>query len=184
MREFRDNQGRPWQLALTVSSALRVRDLVRCAFAKTDAAGNVTGEVEERPLDLLDTANVGQTLQVLRQNFSALGETVYAILGPQVASKGLDRDSFLDGLAGDSLDAARSALEDELVGFFPSRLRGLVGSMRERLTELETAMVDQATATIAAVELPGRSSGSVPASSASTPANGPSANSSPLLEVD
>lgn len=176
MKEWRDNEGRPWQLALTVLSARRVRDTVKASYQKTGADGQPTGETEERRLDLLDTAAIGQTLSILRGNFLVLSEALLAIHGPQVAAKGLDGDQFLDGLAGDALDAARSALEDELVAFFPRRFRDVVADMSKRMTEVETELTQRAREAIATAVAgaPGMSSGSVPESSASIPESGPS----------
>ena len=174
MRQFRDDQGRPWDVAVTIATAMRVRDMVRATYQVLDKEGQPTGETEERPLDLLDTGNAGQTFGILRSNFAVLGEALYAILSPQIAAKGMTREDFLGGLAGDSLDTARSALEDELEAFFPSRLRGLVAAMRGRLTEEEAKLVAKSTA---AIKASGLSSGSAPGSSASTPESGHHGNS-------
>lgn len=176
MREWRDNQGRPWQLALTVLSARRVRDTVKATYQRTGADGQPTGETEERRLDLLDTASIGQTLSILRGNFLALSEALLAIHEPQVAAKGLDGDQFLDGLAGDALDAARSALEDELVAFFPRRYREVVAEMSRRMTEVETELTARAREAIATAVAgpPGMLFGSALESSASTRESGPS----------
>ena len=176
MKEWRDNEGRPWQLALTVLSAERVLGSVKARYQKTDANGQPTGETEERPLDLVETAVIGQTLAILRSNFLVLAKVLLAIHGPQLAAKGIDADQFLDGLAGDALDAARSALEDELVAFFPPRLRDVVAEMSKIMGKAEVEVTQRAREAIATavIGVPGMSSGSVPESSASIPESGPS----------
>ena len=164
MKEFKDNDGTRWYLSLTVSSAARVRDLVRV----TPASGT------EKAFDIIDAATVAETFQVLRSNYSVIGETLYAILLPEVEKRGLTKDQFLDKLSGDSLDSGARAIEEEIVDFFPPRLRGMVNALLTKLRELTEAVVSKAEAEVMAMELPGTSSGSVPASSDATPESGPS----------
>ena len=172
MREFRDNEGRPWQVALTVASAARVRDLVRVVPPRGE-----DGAVQpEKPLDLIDAAAVAETFQILRSNYAAIGETLYAILLPKIESKGLTREQFLDALSGESLDAGVRAIEEEIVDFFPARLRGMVGRLLAKMRELTEAVMTQVEADVDALSLPGTSSGSAPASSEPTPESGPSDN--------
>lgn len=165
MREFRDNEGRPWHVSLTVSSAARVRDLVRVV----PAAGG-----DPKPFDIIDAAAVAETFQVLRSNYSVIGESLYAILLPRIAEKGLTKEQFLDGLAGESLDAGARAIEEEIVDFFPPRLRGMVHALLTKMRELTEAVVSKAEADVMAMTLPGQSSGNVPGSSESTLESGPS----------
>jgi hypothetical protein len=168
MREFRDDQGRPWHVSLTVSSAARVKDLVRVVPPPKSA--DEPAPTEPVQFDLIDAGDIARTFQILRSNFSALGETLYALLLPAVEKAGLTKDEFLDGLRGESLEQGGLAVEEELVGFFPPRLRGVVTSLAARMAEEVTRQAE------AALRTPGPSSGSVPASSASTPESGPSGN--------
>jgi hypothetical protein len=171
MREFRDDQGRPWHVSLTVSSAARVKDLVRVVLPPKTA--DEPAPTEAVPFDLIDAGDIARTFQVLRSNFSALGETLYAILLPAIEKAGLTKEEFLDALRGESLEQGGLAVEEELIAFFPPRLRGVVTSLAARMTELAEEVTKQAEA---ALRTPGPSSGSVPASSASTPESGPSGN--------
>lgn len=172
MREFRDNEGRPWHVAITVASAARVRDLVRVVPPRGE-----DGAVQpEKPLDLIDAAAVAETFQILRSNYTAIGEALYAILLPKIEGRGLTREQFLDSLSGESLDAAARAIEEEIVDFFPPRLRGMVGGLLTKIRELTEAVLTKAEADVAALSLPGISAGSAPASSESTPEIGPSAS--------
>jgi len=175
MREFRDDQGRPWQVSLTVSSASRVKDLVRVVPPPT--AENEPPPTEAVPFDLIDAGEIAHTFQILRTNFLAVGETLYALLLPAITEKGLSKEAFLDGLRGESLEAASNAVEEELIGFFPPRLRGVVQSLSTRMAELTAALTTQAEAALKGEPLTvGPSSGSVPASSESIPESGPSAS--------
>jgi hypothetical protein len=182
MREFRDDQGRPWQVALTVASALRVRDNVT-----VDVVDEESGERKAVPFDMVDAANISQTFQVLRSQYAKIGEILYALLTKQVEAKGLSREDFLDGLRGDSLDAATKALEQELVDFFPQRLRKMIGLLASKMDEVANEMLGRAEAGLekATVEslagASGMPSGRPQESSESTQASGPSGNSSPLV---
>ncbi len=182
MREFRDNEGRPWQVALTVASALRVRDMVTVDVTVEEELpdGGVKTERKTLPFDMVDVASLSQTFQVLRGQFAKVGESLYAILTKQVEERKLTKDQFLDGLRGDSLEAGAKALEQELVDFFPQRLRRMVGLLAAKMDEVAGEMLDKAEAGLAEVkasDLPGVRSGKPQESSASTPASGPSGNS-------
>jgi hypothetical protein len=182
MREFRDNEGRPWQVALTVASALRVRDMVTVDVTVEEELpdGGVKTERKTVPFDMVDVASLSQTFQVLRGQFAKVGESLYAILAKQVEERKLTKDQFLDGLRGDSLEAGAKALEQELVDFFPQRLRRMVGLLAAKMDEVAGEMLDQAEAKMAEVtagDLRGVPSGKPLASSASTPASGLSGNS-------
>ena len=174
MREFRDDQGRPWQLALTVAAALRVKD-------------NVTVEIdgEKKPFDLVDVAAIATTMQVLRGQYTTIAETLYFMLLPQMEPKGVSKEQFLDGMRGDALDEAAKCLEQELVDFFPKRLRELVALLvakmagaSDELLEQEKAKLEKATVADLIAQS-GLQSGSVPESSASSLEIGPFASSSP-----
>jgi len=176
MREFRDDQGRPWQVALTVAAARRVRD-------------NVTVEAEGQkvPFDIVDVASISTTMQVLRGQYTTLAEALYYVLVAQVEAKGLTQDQFLDGLRGDSLDAGAKALEAELIDFFPERLRRMVGLLAAKMDEASSELMAKAEkamseATVSdLLEASGTPSTRPQESSESIPENGPSESSSPLV---
>ena len=169
MREFRDHEGRPWHVSLTVSSAARVKDLVRVVLPPKSA--DEPAPTEAVPFDIIDAGEIARTFQVLRSNFSALGETLYAILFSQIVQKGLTKEQFLDGLKGESLEQGGLAVEEELISFFPPRLRGVVTALAARMTELAETVTKQAEA---ALQTPGPSSGNAAASPDSTPTTAPS----------
>lgn len=170
MREFKDSEGRPWRLSLTCASAARVRDNV----SVPDGSGG------RKPFDLVDVNELGESLQLFRTNLLVLGEVLHALLMPQAHERNIDREAFLAGMSGDELDSGRVALEEEIVSFFPARLRGVVSSTLRKMAELEAVVMTQAEHRIsnATLATPGPSSMSAPASSESTPESGPSGNSS------
>lgn len=187
MREFKDDEGRPWRLALTVAAALRVRDMVTVTVDELDGEGQPTGKKATRPFDVVDIGTITQTLQVIRNQYATVGEVLYAILVAQVDERKMTKVEFLDGLRGDALDAGVTALEQELVDFFPLRLRKMIGLLAAKMAEVTGELLDQAEAglaTMSAATLSGTRSGKPPASSASTPESGPSDSSSPPAPPD
>ena len=169
MREFKDEEGRPWRVALTIGSVLRVRDMVSVDVVDED------GDRRQQPFDMADAGQIAQTFQVLRSQYAKIGEILYAILVKQIEDRKLTREEFLDGLRGDSLDAATKVLEQELVDFFPPRLRKMVGLLASKMDEVSSEMLTKAEASLAAAtveSLAGQSgmpSGKPQESSASTP---------------
>jgi len=181
MKEFRDDQGRPWQIALTVATALRVRDMVNIEIDQLDEDGQPTGSRKSVPFDIVDLATITQTLQVVRMQFAKLGEVLYAMLIRQVEDRKLTKDQFLEGLRGDSLEAASKALEEELVDFFPLRLRKTLGLIAAKMTEVAGELMTQAEhglANVHPMDLSGTLYGKPPQSSGSTPENGRSGSCS------
>ena len=183
MKEFRDEEGRPWRLAPTTAAAARVRDLVTMDVAEEveQPDGTTKTVTVQKPFDIIDIGTISQTFQVLRTQFLKLSEILYAILIAQVEERKLTKEAFMDGLRGESLEAASRALESELVDFFPQRLRRMVVALGEKMTELEEQLMATAEAglrNMTAADLPGLPSGRPPESLASTPENGPSDSSS------
>jgi hypothetical protein len=182
MREFKDDEGRPWRLALTVAAALRVRDMVTVDVDELDGDGEPTGQRKAVPFDLVDVGTISQTFTVLRGQFAKIGEILYAVLVKQVEEKKLTKEQFLEGLRGDALDAGAKALEQELVDFFPQRLRRMVALLAAKMDEMASELMGKAEAGLAEIkaeDLPGMPSGKPQASSASIQESGPSGNSLP-----
>ncbi len=181
MREFRDEEGRPWRVALTIGSVLRVRDMVT-----VDVMDESTGDRRKVPFDMADAGQITQTFQVLRSQYATIGEVLYALLVKQVEERKLSKDDFLDGLRGDSLESATKVLEAELVDFFPPRLRKMIGLLATKMNEVADEMLTKAEASLAAATVEtlaaqsGMPSGKPQESLESIPADGPSDSSSPL----
>jgi hypothetical protein len=172
-REFRDDQGRPWLVSLSVESAKRVKASVQI----------VNEHGKQVPFDLIDTATINQTITVLRSQFIVVGDVLCAMLDKQLEDRGLTREQFLDGLRGDALDAGRKIVEDELIDFFPNSLRKMIRLMAQKMTEVHQVMMDRAEAQLenvtveALTEQFGAQSTKQPESSALTQADGHTANS-------
>jgi hypothetical protein len=188
MKEFRDDQGRPWMVAITVAAAERVRGLVTVDVTEDveQSDGSVSRQTRKAPLDIIDTSSIANTLQILRSQYGTVGEVLYAICRKQADEKKISREDFLDGLRGDAIEAGVKAIEEELVDFFPPRLRKMVGLLATKMDEVAAEMLGQAEARMQAatasslLEQSGTPSTKPQASSASTPDGGRSETSSSL----
>lgn len=188
MREFKDNEGRPWRLAITVGAAARVKDMVQIDIVEEEQQGDGSSRKIDRriPFDLIDVASIGRALEVIRSRYTTIGEVLYAILCRQVDERKMTREDFLDGLRGDSLEAAQKALEEELVDFFPLRLRRMIAQLVSRMDELQAELANRAEAQLqrttveSLLEASGTPSTRPQESSEYIPESGPSVNCSPL----
>lgn len=190
MREFRDDQGRPWMVAITVAAAERVRGLVTIDVTEDveQPDGVVSRQTRKAPLDIIDTSSIANTLQILRSQYGTVGEVLYAICRKQCDEKKLSREDFLDGLRGDAIEAGVKAIEEELVDFFPPRLRKMVSLLAAKMDEVAAEMLGQAEARMQAatatslLEQSGTPSTKPQASSASILESGPyETSSSPAM---
>ena len=99
-------------------------------------------------------------------------------------------EDFAEGLAGDVIDQAASALIDAIIYFFRNRHGGIVAKIATKKTAVEKMALDAAGRFIDSGEIEkqvrehlaerlGPQYGDAPASSESTPEGTPSANSTP-----
>ena len=175
-------------VAVTVAAAERVRGLVTLDVTEDveQPDGTVARQTRSAPFDIIDTTNIANTLQILRSQYGKVGEVLYAICRKQAEDKKISRDEFLDGLRGDAIEAGVKAIEEELVDFFPSRLRKMVGLLASRMDDMAAQLTAKAEAGLEAVTLEslleqsGTPSTKLPGSSESTPENGPSETSPSL----
>jgi hypothetical protein len=175
MREFKDDEGRPWRLALTTSAVNRVRD-------------NVTVEIDgvATPFKMDNVAEFHTTIHILRTQLTVLAEVLYHVLCNQVAEKKLAKDEFLDGIRGEVWDVAGKAIEEELLDFFRPRHRPLASLTAEAHQKNMDAVWEQATeqmkkAMEQVIQMPsGMPSGKPLESLESTQESGLSDNSLPL----
>lgn len=173
-------------VALTVAAADRVRGMVTLDVADDveQPDGSVQRQTRSTPFDLIDAGNISRTLEVLRSQYGKIGEVLYAICRGQADEKKVSREQFLDGLRGDALDAGTKALEQELVDFFPQRLRRMVGLLVAKMDEMANELLTQAEAGLEAATVEsllgqsGTPSTKPLESSVSIPASGPSDTSS------
>ena len=114
MKTFKDNRGRPWEIALNVLQMKRVRaalgiDLVNVITLDRDGAVKV---------DLVDRIANDPCLLV---------DILWVLVEERAKAAGVTDEQFGESLAGDSIEAATRAFLDELVDFFPGPKRLFLG---------------------------------------------------------
>ncbi len=166
MRSFKDNQGRQWSVEINVTAIKRVRGL--------------TGE------DLMQVIE-GTLIEKLIRDPVLLCDVVYAICKPEADARNVSDEDFGKAMAGDAIEAATTAVLEELVGFCPSpRDRANLGRVLQATRKvmdrardlvekkLDSGEMDRLADRLLAEASPGATVGSssisAPASSASTPA--------------
>lgn len=163
MRSFKDNQGRQWSVEINVTAIKRVRGL--------------TGE------DLMQVIE-GTLIEKLIRDPVLLCDVVYAICKPEADTRNVSDEEFGKAMAGDAIEAATTAVLEELVGFCPSpRDRANLGrvlqatrKVMDRARDLVEKKLDSgeldrlADRLLSGGATAGSSSTSAPESSASIPA--------------
>jgi hypothetical protein len=142
MRQFKDEQGRPWTLCVNVGTVKKVRGLAK--------------------VDLLDLRD-GNLFHELAADPVKLGDVLWVLCEDEAKAANIDEVAFGRALAGDALDAATTALLEEIVDFFPKPQREILRKalakgreMQERQVAKAMAQVDKALAEWSdASELPG-----------------------------
>lgn len=165
MHVFKDAAGRAWEVVIDVAAVRRVRAAVG--------------------LDLLALAENGaRPLGELLGDAVLVVEVLYVLCEPQAKAASVSDEDFGRLFAGDVLEAATDAFTEELVDFFPRRLREAMRRMLAKARDLSARMLTQVEAKIDAIDLDSlvttlnASSGKPPASSVSTPATSPCDSSS------
>ena len=161
MRTFKDNAGRQWSVEINVASLKRVRGL--------------TGT------DLMQVIE-GTLIEKLIRDPVLLCDVVYAICKPEADARTptVSDEEFGKAMAGDAIEAATTAVLEELVSFCPSprdranleRVLQATTKVMERARDLVEKKLDSGELDRLADRLlatAGDSSGSALESSASTP---------------
>lgn len=118
MRQFKDAKGREWSIEMSVTSARRAKGLAEVDFLRI-ADGHIEG------------------LNPVMSDAALLCDALYALCKPQADALGVDAESFGEGMAGDAISDATSALLGELVAFTPNpRMRA---ALQRVLNAVETA---------------------------------------------
>ena len=163
MHSFKDNQGRQWSVEINVTAIKRVRGL--------------SGE------DLMQVIE-GTLIEKLIRDPVLLCDVVYALCKPEADTRNVSDEDFGKAMAGDAIEAATTAVLEELVGFCPSpRDRANLGRVLQATRKvmdrardfvekkLDSGELDRlADRLLSGEATAGSSSISAPESSASTPA--------------
>ena len=133
MKTFTDAAGRSWSVTINTNAIKRARD----------TAG----------VYLVDIVN-GDLYARLLLDPCLVCDVAYGVCKPEADARKFTREDFNAALVGDAIKAARDAILEDLVDFFPN-------PVRDRLKEATKPPTPSG---------PGDSSGTSPASAASTPA--------------
>ena len=165
MKTFTDTTGRVWTITINVNAIKRVRGLI--------------------DVNLLEVIE-GTLLEKLIRDPILLCDVVYAVCKPEADALNVTDEQFGQAMAGDAIDQATKALLEELVGFSPSpqgranlqRILETTWRMIEKAQEVIAARIDSGEIEQAAEQAVQQllatsndSSGSSPASAASSPAS-------------
>jgi len=116
MRSFKDNAGRQWSVEINVAALKRVRGL--------------TGT------DLMQVIE-GTLIEKLIRDPVLLCDVVYALCKPEADTRNVSDEDFGKAMAGDAIEAATTAVLEELVGFCPSpRDRANLGRVLQATTKV------------------------------------------------
>ncbi len=153
MRTFADNAGRTWSVVMNVDALKRVQSL---------AGVNLVAEMVD-----------GKLFERLAVDPVLLCNVLYALCKPQADAAKVTDEQFGQAMAGDAIQAATTALLEELVDFFPNRRRSLLRKALTKMNEiddLELAVAETKLDGLEPARISGGLSGNSPASSEQTPA--------------
>jgi len=157
MKTFTDNTGRSWTIAVNVEAIKRVKSLLA--------------------VNLLDAIE-GKLIEQLVDDPVLLCDVIYVLCGLQAGAAKVSDEDFGRSMAGDAIEAATTALLEELADFFPRGRRELLQKALAKLRTFEAKVLEAAAARLDSPELDrrlqetiaGGLSGNLPESSESTPA--------------
>ena len=132
MRTFKDTAGREWLVKIDVATVKRVRDVLDLDLLKIDGADSVFAKLAD-PVTLVDV--------------------LYVVCLPQATEASVSDESFGGAMGGDVLDAASSALIEDLIDFFPSARRPILRRAWEKIQEIEGKAIAAVTERLNSPEL-------------------------------
>lgn len=160
MHTFKDNEGRPWTVAINIATAKRVK-------AATNGA-----------VDLYSAVSDGlEALGKLLSDVLTLVDVIYLCCEEQAQAKNVSDVDFGRAMAGDVIEKATDAFLKALIDFFPDpRTRKTLATVIEKAKAYGDQQLNQAVELVENLDIESllksskSSSGNSPASSASTPA--------------
>ena len=123
MKTFADNTGRTWSIAINVGAVKRVR-------ASLD-------------VNLLDAVE-GKLIERLVSDPILLCDVIFVLCQQEAETRGITDEQFGQAMAGDAIDAATSALLEELVDFFPTGKRQVLTKALAKLKAFEAKAIELA----------------------------------------
>jgi hypothetical protein len=123
VKTFADNTGRTWSIAINVGAVKRVR-------ASLD-------------VNLLDAVE-GKLIERLVSDPILLCDVIFVLCQQEAETRGITDEQFGQAMAGDAIDAATSALLEELVDFFPTGKRQVLTKALAKLKAFEAKAIELA----------------------------------------
>lgn len=123
MKTFTDNTGRTWSIAINVGAVKRVRSGL--------------------DINLLDAVE-GKLIERLVSDPVLLCDVIFVLCQQEAEARGITDEQFGQAMAGDAIDAATSALLEELVDFFPSGKRQVLTRALAKLKAFEAKAIELA----------------------------------------
>lgn len=122
MKTFTDNTGKTWSIAINVGAVKRVR-------ATLD-------------VNLLDAVE-GKLIERLVSDPILLCDVIFVLCLQEAETRGITDEQFGQAMACDAIDAATSALLEELVDFFPTGKRQVLTKALAKLKAFEASELPQ-----------------------------------------
>ena len=123
MKTFKDNEGRTWTVKVNIATVKRVKSLLGI---------NIFDAIEK---DLIARL-VSDTILLV--------DVLYVICKPEAELKNVSDEQFGEGLAGDVITAATTALLEELVDFFPEAKRQVLQKAVGKYRKVEGLAIEMA----------------------------------------
>ena len=123
MKTFTDNTGKTWSIAINLGAVKRVR-------ASLD-------------VNLLEAVE-GKLIERLVSDPILLCDVIFVLCQQEAEARGITDEQFGQAMAGDAIDAATSALLEELVDFFPSGKRQVLTKALAKLKAFEAKAIELA----------------------------------------
>ncbi len=123
MKTFKDNEDRTWTVKVNISTVKRVKSLLGI---------NIFDAIEKDLIARLVTDTI------------LLVDVLYVICKPEAEQKNVSDEQFGEGLAGDAITAATTALLEELVDFFPEAKRQVLQKAVGKYRKVENLAIEMA----------------------------------------
>ncbi len=146
MKQFTDNQGREWTLAVTHGAIVRVRGLIG--------------------VDLYKFAEGEPPLMVRLHEPAVFCDVLYGLCQPECRGRGVSSEQFGESLGGEAIHAARSAFFEEYQDFFLGLRASEAAAALARVREFFDVVIQRGAEAVASLLTSSGSSSSSPASSA------------------
>lgn len=123
MRQFKDENGKPWTLSVNIGTVKAVKSLAK--------------------IDLLDLRD-GNLFTDLASDPVKLGDVLWVLCQEEAKAAGIGELQFATALAGDALEAATAALLEEIVDFFPKPQREVLRKALSKGRQLQEQQMAKA----------------------------------------